>query len=84
MNLDEFALLTEDQRISILWREAKIIAQRKEDDYNVFLYQVYSFYIEVWYSCNLMNIYSLKSFSSTEELDPYLEQVDISSLINNT
>ena len=80
MKLDEFVLLTEDQRISVLWREAKMVAQRNDDNYNIFLYQVYSFYIEVWYSKNLMNIYNLKSFSNTDLLEPYLEEINISSL----
>lgn len=81
MTLDKFILLTEDQRISILWSEAKIIAERKERGYNVFLYQVYSFYIEVWHSCNVMNNYKLRSFSSIDELDPYLEQIDIAEIL---
>ena len=82
MKLDEFVILTEDERISVLWREAQIVAERSDRDHNIFLYQVYSFYIEVWYSKNLMNIYNLKSFSDTDLLEPYLEDINISSLTN--
>lgn len=83
MKLSEFVLLPEDQKVCILWREAKIIAERKERTYNVFLYQVYSFYVEVWHSGNLMNNYKLRSFSTTEELEPYLEKINISELMYN-
>lgn len=83
MKLADFILLTEDERISVLWREANIIAERKERGYNVFLYQIYSFYIEVWHSCNVMDKYKLRSFNTTEELEPYLQKIDISNLVAN-
>ena len=83
MKLADFILLGEDERIAVLWREANIIAERKDRGYNVFLYQIYSFYIEVWHSCNLKDKYKLRSFSGTEELEPYLQKIDISNLFTN-
>lgn len=80
MKPEEFNLLTEDQKISVLWRRAKIVAERKLNNYNVFLYQVDSFYIEVWYSFNLMNIHNIRSFTDTAELQPYLERIIIPAI----
>lgn len=80
MKLDEFVLLTEDQKISLLWREAIFIAERKEVPFYVYLYQIHSFYIEAWYCSNFINIFQLKSFSNTEELHPYLEKINIGGI----
>lgn len=83
MKVEDFVLLTEDQKISLLWYQAEFIAERKENIYNVLLYQVNSFYLEVWYSYNLMNIHTMRSFSNTNELEPYLEKIDISEIIRS-
>ncbi len=81
MTFEEYILLSEDQKLSVLWCEANFIAERKEIENKLFLYQVYSFYIEVLYSSN-SGLNQLRPFSSTEELEPYLEEIDISSLIH--
>ena len=82
MTVFEFDLLTEDEKISVLWRQAQFIAERKESRYFIYLYQVASFYLEVWYSNNLIDIYKLNSFSNTDQLAPYLEQIDIGEAVN--
>lgn len=81
MSLDEFNLLSEDDKISLLWYKAKLIAERQHNASFAYLYQLNSFYIEVLHTGNFIERFKLRAFSSTDELEPYLEQIDISNLI---
>jgi hypothetical protein len=44
------------------------------------LYQVNSFYVEVYYNKEYNPIKKFRSFSSTDELNPYLEQIDLNEI----
>lgn len=42
---------------------------------------VYSFYVEIYYFGTVNKAHIYKSFSSTDQLEPYLKQIDITNLI---
>lgn len=81
MTLYEFNLLPKEDQRPTLWMEADFVVDRMEGKFTVFLYQLYSFYVEVWYDGNENEIYKTRSFSSTAQLEPYLNKIDITNLI---
>ncbi len=81
MELYEFNVLTKDEKTALVWSKGDYVADRKERDCFILLYQVFSFYVEIWYVTAENKINKLRSFNSTNQLQPYLEVIDISGII---
>ncbi len=77
LTLDQFKLLPNIEKGTIIFNDAEFIAERREGVLTILLYQLYSFYVEVYYQQDLNEIQRLRTFSNTELLEPYLEQVKI-------
>ena len=77
----QFNVLTENEKTAIVWSKGDFVIERKENNFSILLYQVQSFYVEVFYSGNENKISKLRSFSSIEQLESYLGKIDISGLI---
>ncbi len=57
------------------------LCNRKTRDFTVFLFALESFYVEMYfYNVNDL-VFLIKSFDSTDELDPYLEEVNLTPLL---
>lgn len=81
MMLYDFQLLPEDKQIEALYQSGVYIGKRKEDFSIILLYQLESFYVEVYYRKYRSHVKKLHSFDSTELLDPYLEHIDVENLV---
>ena len=81
MTLYEFNDADEAEQLEAVWSGTHI-AERLDDEHNILLYQVFSFYVEVYYHREYNIIRKFRSFSSTEQLQPYLEQIDVLKLLN--
>lgn len=81
MTLYDFQLLPEPQQIEILYRAGVYIGKRREGVSVILLYQLESFYVEVYYRKYRSHIRQLHCFDSTDLLDPYLEQIDVENLV---
>ena len=81
MTLSEFNLLNEETKLGILLTNGECIGYRKEADSCIFLYQLFSFYVEEHSACAEGYGILFRSFSSIDELQPYLEEIDISDLL---
>ena len=79
--LYQFNVLIESEKTAIVWNEGHFVGDRKENNFSIMLYQVRSFYVELYYSGQENKISKLRSFSSTEQLEPYLRNINISGLI---
>jgi len=77
ITLDQFDSLPNVKKGTIIFNDAEFIAERKEGVLTILLYQLYSFYVEVYYQQDLNEIQKIRTFSNTELLEPYLEQFDI-------
>ena len=77
MTLYEFNALSEDEKAAVLWSKGDFVIERKENNFSILLYQVQSFYVEVFYSGKENKISRLRSFSSINQLEPYLNNIDI-------
>ena len=58
------------------------IADREDQDHRILLYLIDSFYMEVYYHKEYNVIRRFRPFSSTEQLQPYLNQIDILGTLN--
>ncbi len=68
--------------MATVWSNANYVADRKVEKYSIVLYQLFSFYVEVWYDRDLKEIGKLRSFNTIEQLKPYLKTIDITSIIS--
>lgn len=81
MTLYEYILLRPEEQANITWKYGAFIAVADKGPLKVLLYQINSFYVEVYYNCELGKIEEFRSFDSTDQLDPYLAAIDLSELI---
>jgi hypothetical protein len=77
----DFQLLPEQDQIEILYQFGVYIGKLKEEFSIVLLYQLESFYVEVYYRKYRSCVKYLHCFDSTELLEPYLEQIDVENLV---
>jgi hypothetical protein len=49
MTLYQYNDLSEQQRYEALWKDGAMVDQKIEDGYKVILYQLFSFYVELYY-----------------------------------
>jgi hypothetical protein len=82
MTLFEFLQLEPPDQIAILYEQGVYIGKRKLDGRPALLYQVESFYVEVFYLAYRKHVLKVRASASTAILDPYLEQIDVVSLVS--
>jgi hypothetical protein len=81
MTLFDFQILAQNEQIDLLYREGVYVGKRKQGDHTLVLYQLESFYVEVWYLQYRKWIEKLHCFRSTSLLDPYLDLMDLEHLV---
>jgi len=79
MTLYQFNMLNEFEQAEAVWSGTHI-GERQDDEHSILLYQINSFYVEVYYHQEDNAIRRMRSFSSTDQLAPYLGQIDIGKL----
>ena len=57
------------------------ISERFDETFGYMWYQINSFYVEVQYNCADNVIEKLLSFSITNKLDAYINEIDISEIM---
>jgi hypothetical protein len=76
----DFNSLDELTQAEILLERGVLVAERIYKNFEIMLYQVHEFYVEVYYHTRFKMIQGFRAFASMKALDPYLEEIDISSL----
>jgi hypothetical protein len=79
MTLYEFKKLHEFKQVEVIYNSVHI-SQRWDDEHNILLYQIGGFYVEVFHHRELNIIKRISSFCGIRQLEPYLDQIDISQL----
>jgi len=79
MTLSEFRALDEIEKQAAIWQGVHV-GTRYDEHHSILLFQVDSFYVEVFYHRELSIIRRYRPFARTEPLYPYLRQIDISGL----
>jgi hypothetical protein len=80
MTLDRFNLLNDDEKSNALWLKASLIDVIRKDSLTILLYQLYGFYVEVYYNYNRNQIECFQSFNSTDQLEPYLDKISLEGI----
>jgi hypothetical protein len=81
MNQFDFSLLERNKQLDLLYEEGVYIGKRKEAGRNILLYQLGSFYVEVFYLKHRSHPDKVRCFRSTVFLDPYLEDLPLHHLV---
>jgi hypothetical protein len=53
------------------------VSEKEDEEYKILLYQIDSFYVEVYYHKEHNVLKRFRSFSSINQLDPYLDKIDL-------
>jgi hypothetical protein len=69
-----------NSKASITWKKGVHIGYRSQGKYYMSLYRLGNFYVEIQYHTCYDGIASIQTFICEEELQPYLDQVDISKI----
>ncbi len=80
MTLHRFKALSHAKQRWWILERSNYISQRQTEDFTVFLFQLASFYIEVFFHNDNEEVLQIKSFGSTDGLDPYLEEISLYQL----
>lgn len=81
MTLKQFDYMNPDDQDYIFARDAVLIAVEEDADGDYALYQLYSFYLEVFYTdFDNHRARTLCSFDNTDLLAPYLASINIDSV----
>ena len=78
MTLYESKCLDEMEQMEAIWNGVHL-ANRDDAEHKILLYQIDSFYVEVFYHKEYNVIRRIRSFSNTGPLEPYLAQIDLST-----
>lgn len=81
MTPQKFKQLTRQQKRNTLLRFGAFVSERSFGPMRIMLYQLDSFYIEVYFFKWSKSVAWFKTFKSTDKLNPYLQQIDLSSLM---
>lgn len=82
MQLKYFQLLLGSKEYRPLLQQGIYLAERRCDDSQVLLFAVEHYYAEVFFDPYTDDINGSRCFESTDELAPYLEQIDLAALLS--
>ena len=77
-----FKTTQEIEQSRTLWEKGTLLAERVEGHQKFMLYQLHDVYIEVIWHTHFNVILKVSSFTTTEHLEPYLDNIDISALMS--
>jgi hypothetical protein len=81
MDMVAFSSLSYKEQVNAVCENAAFLANRRVDEYLVALYQLDGFYIELFFKTGQAPLEKLECFSELERLKPYLEKINISTLL---
>jgi len=80
MTLYQFLQLDEAEQAEAIW-DGSFIADREDEEHKILLYQIDGFYVEVFYHKEYNVIRKYRPFSSTDQLETYLNKINIQSIM---
>jgi len=83
IGLAEYIELEEDQQFEILHRDGVYIGKRKVGKQTVVLFQLYGFYVEVFYKHYRRHVDHTVATDNADILQPYIDQINVRDLDGN-
>ena len=81
MTLYKFNKLSFPQQLLMLELHGVCLGFREVVDYRIALFQIHAFYVEAYYLNKKKKVERLDAFTSTNKLKPYLEKINLESLL---
>lgn len=81
MTHQSFNNLYKDEQQDIVLRYGAFLAERREGNFRIMLYQLDNFYVEAYFYKKNKKVAWFRSFDANKNLQPYLKAIDISSLV---
>ena len=81
MKWKEFQMLDVFQQVDYLHEEGVYVGKRKEAGSTVLLYQVDTFYVELFYTKHRLCVDRIYCFQCMTRLDPYLDHIAIEHFV---
>lgn len=77
MELSEFNKEPRINKASLVWEQGQFLAIRVTARHNVVLYHMGSFFAEVWYDPDQVNISFIRAFTHINCLESYLNLIEL-------
>ena len=81
MTLSKFNKLKIDEQQKAVLINGVFLGERKDPPLRMMLYDMGSFYVEVFFLSRYNKVAWFNAFQSTKKLDPYLQEIDVRSLL---
>ena len=81
MKPQHFDLLTQVEKAQYVLYQGVEVASRDYKEFDIHLYQMPGFYVEIFCHKTSGKINALRSFSDMDMLDPYLQDIELDSLL---
>lgn len=81
LNLYQYNQKTESEKAHILFTDGIFLESINYEENRNLLYSLFNFFVEVTYIADSNEISNLKTFKSTDLIEPYLNKIDLSKLI---
>lgn len=80
MTVCDYDALHELEQEELFWKHGIHVGDRVEGEYIIVLFQVLSFYVELFYNIEDNALEKVRSFSGTGDLEIYLKHIDLAEL----
>lgn len=77
ITLYEFNILPDNEKADTVWENGVFLLNRVVEGNAINLYSLNDFYVEIWYDQPNNKIIKIRSFKSTNPLDPYLDDISL-------
>lgn len=77
MTIKKFRNLDEMEQHEAMWNHGVMVGDRLDGEYRIILYQIFDFYLELFYHVELNVLKKLVSFDNLDGLDIYLNRITI-------
>jgi len=83
MTLNHFRALCEQEQQAVAATRGALVADRYNEHFTILLFQLHTFYVELYYQAETNEVSWVRSFDSIDDLEPYLSHIDVSQLVCN-
>jgi hypothetical protein len=80
MNIREFKYQEKQTKKILLASSGVFIGKRNNEEFSIYLFQMHTFYVEMYFDEEENQIGYIRAFTSVDELKPYLDAIDISDI----
>jgi hypothetical protein len=81
MTLEMFNSLSHDEQQTAVLEKGVFLGERKDPPLRMMLYDMETFYVEVFFLSRYNKVAWFAGFTNTEKLEPYLKKIDVATIL---